>query len=356
MRNAGRGLSVNTACFFAGGNTSAGFCSYFEDLLPEEARKRMYYLKGGPGVGKSTFMRRIGEAAEKAGLRVEYFYCSSDPDSLDGVALPQLGAAVMDGTAPHVYDPALPGARDTLISLGDFLDTDRLRPLLFELRGLQEGISARFRQCWHYLAAAGEIDRGGAEAKENPRKAAALAEEWTKALPIRGGTGRARRLFGQAFTPKGLIRKTQAGPNAKLVTCPPGSRPTLTLGLLSQAAVVRGLEFVELADPLLPGETLGLILPEHDLYFGAAPSPGAPGALPWETLFTPVPGEEQERKYSRNLRELLCQRAIEQLSAAKALHDQLEKPYAAAMDFRKWGEVLDRVMDELGLVSEQQDE
>lgn len=96
--------------YFPGGNTAEGFCSHFGDILPAPMRRRMFYLKGGPGVGKSTLMRRVGEAAEKAGLEVEYFHCSSDPDSLDAVCLPQKGAALMDGTAPHVYDPVAPGA------------------------------------------------------------------------------------------------------------------------------------------------------------------------------------------------------------------------------------------------------
>ena len=79
--------------YFPGGNTAGGFCSHFGDILPAPMQRRMFYLKGGPGVGKSTLMRRVGEAAEKAGLEVEYFHCSSDPDSLDAVCLPQKGAA-----------------------------------------------------------------------------------------------------------------------------------------------------------------------------------------------------------------------------------------------------------------------
>jgi len=32
---------------------------------------------------------------------VEYHHCSSDGNSLDGVALPDQGIALLDGTAPH---------------------------------------------------------------------------------------------------------------------------------------------------------------------------------------------------------------------------------------------------------------
>ena len=90
--------------YFAGGNTSQGFCTRFDHILPKEQQKRMFYIKGGPGVGKSSLMKAVGKAAESAGLRVEYFYCSSDPESLDGVAIPEKGAALMDGTAPHGMD------------------------------------------------------------------------------------------------------------------------------------------------------------------------------------------------------------------------------------------------------------
>ena len=140
--------------YFPGGNTAEGFCSHFGDILPAPVQRRMFYLKGGPGVGKSTLMRRVGEAAEKAGLEVEYFHCSSDPDSLDAVCLPQKGAALMDGTAPHVYDPVAPGARDTLVGLGDFLDEAALRSHIEDILNLQKAISGRFRRCYCYLGGA----------------------------------------------------------------------------------------------------------------------------------------------------------------------------------------------------------
>ena len=143
--------------YFPGGNTAEGFCSHFGDILPAPVQRRMFYLKGGPGVGKSTLMRRVGEAAEKAGLEVEYFHCSSDPDSLDAVCLPQKGAALMDGTAPHVYDPVAPGARDTLVGLGDFLDEAALRSHIEDILNLQKAISGRFRRCYCYLGGAQKV-------------------------------------------------------------------------------------------------------------------------------------------------------------------------------------------------------
>ena len=88
-------------CFYLGANSPGGFYSLYDELLrPEEARS-IYILKGGPGCGKSSLMRKVGAAMEERGLTVEYIQCSGDPDSLDAVVIPALATAIVDGTAPH---------------------------------------------------------------------------------------------------------------------------------------------------------------------------------------------------------------------------------------------------------------
>ena len=46
--------------FFAGGNTGVGFYSFYDQVVGPDPN-HLYILKGGPGTGKSTFMRQIGE-------------------------------------------------------------------------------------------------------------------------------------------------------------------------------------------------------------------------------------------------------------------------------------------------------
>ncbi len=87
--------------FFAGANSGEGFRNLFSEMVDIEDTYDFMVLKGGPGVGKNTFMREIGRAMEEAGTAVEYLWCSGDPDSLDGVVLPELRCAVADGTSPH---------------------------------------------------------------------------------------------------------------------------------------------------------------------------------------------------------------------------------------------------------------
>ncbi len=88
--------------YFLGANSPTGFNSLYDHLLPSEEARAIFILKGGPGCGKSTLMRKVGALAGEAGLETEYILCSGDPDSLDAIILPTLAVAIVDGTAPHV--------------------------------------------------------------------------------------------------------------------------------------------------------------------------------------------------------------------------------------------------------------
>ena len=73
--------------FFAAANSRDGFVSFYGSIFGSENIKKRYLIKGGPGTGKSTFIRRVAGRAEAEGYSVEYYRCSSDPDSLDGALI-----------------------------------------------------------------------------------------------------------------------------------------------------------------------------------------------------------------------------------------------------------------------------
>ena len=89
---------------FLGANSGEGFYSLYDQLLGGRLDD-LVILKGSAGCGKSSFMRRVGEAMECAGERVVYVRCSGDPDSLDGAIFLDRRAAIVDGTAPHGTAP-----------------------------------------------------------------------------------------------------------------------------------------------------------------------------------------------------------------------------------------------------------
>ena len=110
--------------YFAAINSSRGFISFFDSIFA--GRDRLYIIKGGPGTGKSTLMRKVADEAEKNGMDSELIFCSSDPSSLDGVIIPSLDTAIVDGTAPHLMDASLPGTKDEILNLGQFWNSDEL--------------------------------------------------------------------------------------------------------------------------------------------------------------------------------------------------------------------------------------
>ena len=142
--------------FFAAANTGDGFKSFFEETFFAPTIERRYIIKGGPGTGKSSLLKRIALHAEDKGNDVEYYYCSSDTRSLDGIVL-NGSVAFFDGTAPHSYDTVLPGACDEIIDLGRFWSGDRLRAHKREISVLNNEKKQAYAGAYTYLAAAREL-------------------------------------------------------------------------------------------------------------------------------------------------------------------------------------------------------
>ena len=145
--------------YFLGANSPTGFYSLYSELLPPETASVIYILKGGPGCGKSTLMRQVAQQAAQAGETVEYILCSADPDSLDAVVLPRLGAALVDidATAPHVVEPKYPGAVEQYVNLGDCYDRAGLRAIRGEILTCMDGYKEHYQRAYRCLDAAAEI-------------------------------------------------------------------------------------------------------------------------------------------------------------------------------------------------------
>ncbi len=142
--------------FFAASNSSKGFRNYYDMIFGQSGISKVYIIKGGPGTGKSRFMHDAAEYAESLHKYVEYYNCSSDPDSLDGIIIDG-EVAIIDGTAPHASDPSLPGAREEIVNLGAFWNGEALYERYDEIAALNRQKSACFARAYRYLAACGNI-------------------------------------------------------------------------------------------------------------------------------------------------------------------------------------------------------
>jgi hypothetical protein len=141
---------------YPGNNTPEGFFSYYQYILGQREADKIICIKGGPGVGNSTFMKKIGEAMLEEGHNVDFMHCSSDNNSLDGIVLRDKKIALIDGTSPHIVDPINPGAVDSIIHLGDYWDEDGIRKNRDALISNNERIKSIFARVYNYLAAAGK--------------------------------------------------------------------------------------------------------------------------------------------------------------------------------------------------------
>ena len=109
--------------YFAASNSCQGFRNYYGDIFTDSRTDRLYIIKGGPGTGKSHFMKVVARRARARGYRITEYACSSDPASLDGIILEREGSPTLgflDGTAPHTREPTLPGVKEELLNLGAF--------------------------------------------------------------------------------------------------------------------------------------------------------------------------------------------------------------------------------------------
>ena len=145
-------------CFFASANGYDGFKSYFSNVFDRDKFDRIFILKGGPGTGKSSLMKRllftIGDKAS-----AEAIFCSSDSASLDGVIFEssKKKIAILDGTAPHTVDPLYPGAVDEIINLGDAWNRSLLKEKAEIIRKITNLKSTAYKEAYDYLKICGII-------------------------------------------------------------------------------------------------------------------------------------------------------------------------------------------------------
>ncbi len=112
-----------TKSLLLAGNTTDGFINYFKEYV---GSSYAIFIKGGSGVGKSTFMRDVETLAVERGYEVEYVPCSSDINSHDMLKVYGMNITMIDATSPHVFEPSCYGIDGEIFDLGRFLDRSKL--------------------------------------------------------------------------------------------------------------------------------------------------------------------------------------------------------------------------------------
>lgn len=346
--------------YFLGANSPTGFYSLYSQLLPPEQARAIYILKGGPGCGKSTLMGKVAARMEQAGLQTEYILCSGDPDSLDAVVLPQLNAALVDGTAPHVVEPKYPGAVERYVNVGDCYDKTALWDLRSQIMACMSGYQGCYQRAYRCLGASAEIfeDQRGAlltpslSDKLAKRARGILLREVPKqkaAVP-----GKIKQRFLGGVTHKGVLclfeTATAQCERIYELTDSCGLAHEMLLHLLA-GATANGYDAVVCPDPMAPDRLAHLLLPQLSLAFlsstAALPFPGTPyrrirldAAADHEILRRNRP----RLRFAKKVSSALLEEGVACLAQAKAMHDDLESIYNPHVDFT----LVDQLAEQIG--------
>ena len=322
-----------TQTYFLGANSKTGFASLYSAFPPDEG-VFLHVIKGGPGTGKSSFMRRIGQAAQEHGMDVHFVLCSGDPDSLDGVYLPAMRAAWVDGTAPHVIEAAQFGVESDYVNLGRFCRLPISVADAQNISLINRKYKALYGEAYRYLAAAAELEKAE---KPNIPPDPDLMAEIGALLQSPAKPGRQSRRFLHALSCQGEIRLTEE--LEKLC------KQIITVDSPAALACIQRRcqeEAILCPSPLDPEQLEAVLLPGRSLAFV-----DSGWLLPaWRSFAAAAPPTAAEAE-TRQLKERCFALAFDKLRRAKALHDELETVYKSYMDFSALTAYTDHLLSEL---------
>ena len=362
--------------YFPGNNTPQGFFSYYRYILSQREASRIICIKGGPGTGKSTFMRKIGERFAEEGEDVDFLHCSADDESLDGIVLKNRKVAIFDGTSPHITDPITPGAVDSIINLGDFWNEEGIMSNKVEIIDLNEETSSWYRIAYNYLNAARSVCRSLEELYGKAVRASEvygligdIIEREYGRYPIAVCPGRQKKFFASAITADGLVNYLNTLleniTNVYIISVPAGYQNSSFMEILREGAVYRGFDTESFYCPMEPDEKIDhLIIPELSLAFISVNE--YHDLEPWEVIRDDdsrqditlmdisdymdsvfIETNSELIKSLRNEFDVLLGKGIRALSNAKNTHMKVEELYIPNMNFTRVSALCDEICGEL---------
>lgn len=330
--------------YFVASNSAKGFCSYYEECFDSARIDRVFAVKGGPGTGKSRFIRDVAEQVQERGGRVEWIYCSSDPESLDGALLfwHEHCIALLDATAPHVYEPKQVGVREELVNLGAFWDSQKLEAQRERILNLSQSKALHYRLAYRYLASVGEMD-AVCMALSEPYIRKEAIDAFAARLMGRLPNQSEYRAYPALFRAVGMRGKTcldtyfvHAKRLYRIEDCRGSGR--YLLAALGRLAVEKGLEVRISHDPVLPQVIDGLFFMESGTCFVLASKREC--TVPHRRIcmrrFVQVAQMRSLKarwSYARRMGSAMMDGAIEELEQVRRMHFALEECYIGAMDF-----------------------
>lgn len=353
--------NVTTPEFFLSANTPAGFFSLFNNLYSPQDGWFCHILKGGPGTGKSTLMKKVAEKQSDC----EIIKCSADPKSLDAVILKKSKTCIVDGTAPHVMDPIYPGVSDEIINLGECWNKKQLKKSKKDIIKLCQENSRFHKTSKRYLAAFGvafECNAKIIEENINYEKLDSFCEKFSKKilkkLPKSKGSEKLR--FVTSITPDGyiLLQKTISSLCEKLITIDDNFSVlgSYILKYIRKCALEKNYNIISCPCPFSPKEHLEAIF-ITDLKIGIIVKNQNTSQnflneiqLKPEKIYTKKFLNKEKISKNKNIlafNSKICKEflkeSISNLSNARKVHYKIEALYSKAMNYEKVNKIAQKL-------------
>ena len=365
-----------TRHYFPGNNTPKGFFSYYGYILSQREANKLICIKGGPGTGKSTFLKNVGKQLEVQGMDVDYLHCSADANSLDGILLPEKKIALIDGTSPHVIDPVTPGAVDYIINFGEFWDDSSITDEKDNIITFNENCSRWYRIAYNDLRASkavldnlSMIQDEGIELSELYKLAAEIIAKEYKFYDISIKAGHIKKFFATGITPTGCVNYSKSLvkdiDKVYLINVPEGYRNHSFMHVLLEGAIYRGFDAECYYCPMDPEEKIEhLIIPELSLAFlttnkwhdlepwditcedGKIKDIILIDISDYQSIYFAERQKDLLHQLSKSYAEMM-QLALSAFGKAKEAHDLVEKFYIKNMDFSRVDALVEQTVKEI---------
>ncbi len=323
--------------FYAGANSEAGFVNLFAEIL--ESYSHCYILKGGSGCGKSSFMKKLAAEGESNGETVKRIYCASDPESLDGVLLPERSVAIVDGTAPHISEAKNVGANDITVDLGEYLDAKYLRSHADEIGALARQKSTLYKQSYTLLSAAGSVRRTAWSILSPAVKQEKLLASAGRFARGHGKADKVDRLYLKAFNAGGITSATGGEGVAFYDRYGVSDVFFRELASICGGTVVPHPIYSELFD--------GIVLPDGVCV--CRTDTKTDGCINGERFVDrgEIAKIRSSLRFLEKMQRGLVESARELIAKARECHGRLEKIYLPSVDFGKVDERLEKVKKDI---------
>ncbi len=334
-----------TRYIFASSYTSQGYCTFIPELI--NGLTKVYILKGAPGAGKATFIRLVGETMCEQGCDIEYWVSSLDPVNPDGVYIPQMDIAVVNGSLVQPIDPRYPEIREILINLGEYSQSaivlDHAQVVTELLDGIKKSQEQTVSLIHEIVQTKDEIRQANSISLDKEGVGQLIGDLSNRILEQRQGD---KHYFARVVTPEGVfnyLNELSSDCQQRYIFVgPPGSGKSMVIDEMATRARLKGyvleyyhcgLEAERLVMVIIRSLQLALIesdqpepvLRQGDIIIDMNKYLPDGGADLWT-----VNSSAAYRRY-----ETLLLQAQQELSQIQKKTDQVKKYYTASMDLEK---------------------